>query len=52
VRRSFVPAAVRARGSLMTAFIFDIDGTIIDSMRHHERSWHVFLGRRGVPTAG
>jgi HAD superfamily hydrolase (TIGR01549 family) len=36
----------------VAAFIFDIDGTIIDSMRHHQRSWDVFLGRRGVPTAG
>ena len=36
----------------MTAFIFDIDGTIIDSMRHHERSWDVFLTQRGVPTVG
>jgi beta-phosphoglucomutase-like phosphatase (HAD superfamily) len=36
----------------MTAFIFDIDGTIIDSMRCHERSWDIFLARRGVPTAG
>ena len=36
----------------MAAFIFDIDGTIIDSMRFHERSWDVFLTRRGVPTVG
>jgi len=36
----------------MTAFIFDIDGTIIDSMPHHERSWEVFLAKRGMPTAG
>ncbi len=36
----------------MAAFIFDIDGTIIDSMRFHERSWDVFLARRGVPTVG
>ena len=34
------------------AFIFDIDGTIIDSMPFHERSWDVFLTRRGVPTVG
>ncbi len=31
----------------MTAFIFDIDGTIIDSMPAHEASWDVFFGRRG-----
>ena len=36
----------------MAAFIFDIDGTIIDSMRYHERSWDVFLTRRGVATTG
>ena len=35
----------------MTAFIFDIDGTIIDSMPFHERSWDVFLSRRGTPAA-
>ena len=36
----------------MTAFIFDIDGTIIDSMPFHERSWDLFLARRGVATVG
>ena len=36
----------------MTAFIFDIDGTIIDSMPFHERSWDVFLMGRGVPAVG
>src|ERR1700704_2649915 len=35
----------------MAAFIFDIDGTIIDSMPFHERSWDVFLSRRGPPPA-
>jgi beta-phosphoglucomutase-like phosphatase (HAD superfamily) len=35
---------------MATGFIFDIDGTIIDSMPFHERSWDVFLARRGVPT--
>jgi HAD superfamily hydrolase (TIGR01549 family) len=33
---------------MATGFIFDIDGTIIDSMPFHERSWEVFLTRRGV----
>jgi HAD superfamily hydrolase (TIGR01509 family) len=33
----------------MAAFIFDIDGTIIDSMPFHTRSWDVFLARRGAP---
>jgi HAD superfamily hydrolase (TIGR01509 family) len=36
----------------MAAFIFDIDGTIIDSMPFHARSWEVFLTRRGAPPAG
>ncbi len=36
----------------MAAFIFDIDGTIIDSMPFHTRSWDVFLARRGVATVG
>jgi beta-phosphoglucomutase family hydrolase len=29
------------------AFIFDIDGTIIDSMPAHNRSWEVFFERHG-----
>ena len=36
----------------MAAFIFDIDGTIIDSMPYHQRSWDVFLGRHGAITVG
>ena len=36
----------------MAAFIFDIDGTIIDSMPYHQKSWDVFLARRGVATVG
>lgn len=34
------------------AFIFDIDGTIIDSMPFHGDSWRVFLERRGVVYPG
>ena len=30
------------------AFIFDIDGTIIDSMPFHARSWDVFAERHGL----
>ena len=30
------------------AFIFDIDGTIIDSMPYHERSWPVMFERHGI----
>ena len=34
------------------AFIFDIDGTIIDSMPWHGRSWEAFFTRHGVPYEG
>jgi len=33
-------------------FIFDIDGTIIDSMPFHGSSWEAFLVRRGIPYDG
>ncbi|MEO8302589.1 MAG: HAD family phosphatase [Betaproteobacteria bacterium] len=36
----------------MAAFIFDIDGTIIDSMPYHQKSWDVFLARHGAVTVG
>lgn len=36
----------------MAAFIFDIDGTIIDSMPCHDRSWKTFLARRNVAAPG
>ncbi len=36
----------------MAAFIFDIDGTIIDSMPWHGRSWQVFLERHGLAYEG
>jgi HAD superfamily hydrolase (TIGR01509 family) len=32
----------------VAAFIFDIDGTIIDSMPYHARSWDMFLARHGT----
>ncbi|MEO8486772.1 MAG: HAD-IA family hydrolase [Betaproteobacteria bacterium] len=34
------------------AFIFDIDGTIIDSMPWHGRSWEAFLVRHGIVYEG
>jgi HAD superfamily hydrolase (TIGR01509 family) len=37
---------------MAAAFIFDIDGTIIDSMPAHGRSWQTFLERRGVRYEG
>ncbi|CAG0980263.1 Validoxylamine A 7'-phosphate phosphatase [Burkholderiales bacterium] len=37
-----------ASGGSPPAFIFDIDGTIIDSMPWHGRSWEVFLARHGI----
>ena len=33
------------------AFIFDLDGVIIDSMPMHTKSWTVFLERHGVDAA-
>ena len=30
------------------AFIFDMDGTMIDSMPWHARSWVEFVGRHGL----
>ena len=45
------PAAASPQGA-PTAFIFDIDGTIIDSMPFHGKSWEVFLVRRGVGYGG
>lgn len=32
----------------IAAFIFDIDGTIIDSMPYHTRSWPVLFARHGI----
>ncbi len=31
----------------IAAFIFDIDGTIIDSMPYHNRSWNLLFERHG-----
>ena len=39
-------------GTGTKAFIFDIDGTIIDSMPYHARSWDIFLDRHGKRGAG
>ena len=36
----------------MAAFIFDIDGTIIDSMPYHGKSWEAFLVRHGLAYEG
>jgi HAD superfamily hydrolase (TIGR01509 family) len=36
----------------MAAFIFDIDGTIIDSMPWHGKSWEVFFARHGLSYEG
>ena len=40
----------RANASIsrIAALIFDIDGTIIDSMPYHGRSWPIMLSRHGV----
>ena len=38
--------------SALAAFIFDIDGTIIDSMPYHGQSWEVFFARHGRAYGG
>ena len=36
----------------MAAFLFDMDGTMVDSMPWHARSWEVFAREAGVPPPG
>ncbi len=36
----------------MTAFLFDMDGVVVDNMRFHERAWREFFLKRGVPMDG
>ena len=31
------------------AFLFDLDGTLIDSMPHHQSAWNAWYARRGLP---
>jgi beta-phosphoglucomutase len=33
----------------MRAFLFDLDGTLIDSMPHHQSAWDAWYARRGLP---
>ncbi len=33
----------------MKAFLFDLDGTLIDSMPHHQSAWDAWYARRGLP---
>lgn len=33
----------------MKAFLFDLDGTLIDSMPHHQSAWDAWYARRGMP---
>ena len=35
--------------SPVRAFLFDLDGTLIDSMPHHQRAWNAWFARRGLP---
>lgn len=32
----------------MKAFLFDLDGTLIDSMPHHQGAWSAWYARRGI----
>jgi beta-phosphoglucomutase-like phosphatase (HAD superfamily) len=41
-------AASAAGASTVGAFIFDMDGTMIDSMGHHAKSWVTFTQRHGL----
>ena len=41
-----------ANPASVAGFIFDIDGTIIDSMPFHGKSWEVFFARHGRTYAG
>jgi HAD superfamily hydrolase (TIGR01509 family) len=36
----------------MKAFLFDLDGTLIDSMPHHHEAWVRWYARRGLPMVG
>lgn len=33
----------------IAAFLFDLDGTLIDSMPHHTEAWRLFHEKRGLP---
>ena len=33
----------------LRAVIFDWDGVVVDSSAHHERSWEILAGQRGLP---
>jgi beta-phosphoglucomutase len=33
----------------MRALLFDLDGTLIDSMPHHQSAWDAWYARRGLP---
>ena len=30
------------------AFLFDLDGTLVDSVYNHVRAWHLALGEAGI----
>lgn len=34
---------------MLRAVIFDWDGVVVDSSRHHERSWEILAEQRGLP---
>lgn len=34
---------------MLDAVIFDWDGVVVDSSRHHERSWEILAEQRGLP---
>ncbi|HXS39692.1 MAG TPA: HAD family hydrolase, partial [Stellaceae bacterium] len=34
---------------LQTSFLFDLDGTLVDSVYQHVLAWHEALGEEGLP---
>ncbi|TMI77746.1 MAG: HAD family hydrolase, partial [Bacillati bacterium ANGP1] len=35
-------------GEPQVAFLFDLDGTLVDSVYHHVIAWHQALARAGI----
>jgi len=42
------PIDTRAQAHRQTAFIFDLDGTLVDSVYQHVLAWHEALDREGI----
>src|SRR5579884_2563401 len=43
------PVSMLGRGmAAVTAFLFDLDGTLVDSVYNHVRAWHLALREEGI----